>query len=386
MDDGLPDSTASLRDSVRSFVETELAPIAGDLDRSRTYPDEVIAALADRGYAGLTIAEEYGGEGRSLLDLTVLIEELSAASMPVASVLALNLGVATVVERFGTDAQREAYLPGMTSLETVGALGLSETNAGSDKSGIETVAEREGNEWVLSGRKRWVTNYPEADVVLTYARTGPKDDWPHNVTAFLVPSEKFAVERVWETLGARCVETAAVSLSDVRVPDSAQVGKVGEAIVQRRQVHTGVNVPARAVGIARAALDDARDFARNREQFGGPLADKQGLRWTLAEMAQRVDAARLLTRRAARRADALLADSGEASAGSDLTRATSTAKVHATEAAVENANDAMQVHGGVGYTTEVEVERYLRDARLLTIAGGPNETHRDKLAAAVVDG
>lgn len=376
MDVGLPDSTASLQADVRSFVEQDLAPVASELDRSGRYPADILAALADRGYAGLTISEEYGGQDRSLLDLTVLIEEISSASMPVASVLALNLGVARVVEEFGSGEQRDRYVPAMARFETVGALGFSEASAGSDKSGIETVADREGDEWLLSGSKRWVTNFPEADVVLTYARTGSREEWPRGVSAFLVPTDAFDVERVWETVGARSVETVAVSLDDVRVDADALVGDPGEAVVQRGRLHNGVNVPARAVGIARAALADARDHVQEREQWGGPLADKQGVQWRLAKMAERVDAARLLTRRAARRADA----------GERVARAAPMAKVHATEAAVANANDAMQLLGGIGYTTEAEVERYLRDARLLTIAGGPNATHRDEVAAAVLDG
>lgn len=370
----LPEATETLRDDVRSFVETSVEPIAAETDQTGTYPADVLAGLGERGWTGLTLAEEHGGAGRSLLDLTVLIEELAAGSMPVASALALNLGVATVIERFGTDAQRRQYVPEMARFETVGALGLSETGAGSDKSGIETVAERDGDEWVLAGRKRWVTNYPAADVVLTYARTGPAGDWPTNVSAFLVPTGEFEVDRVWETFGARSVETVAVSLEDVTVPDDALVGEEDRAIEQRGQVQTGVNVPARAVGIARKALDAARSHVQEREQFGGPLADKQGVRWRLAEMAERVDTARLLTRRAARRADA----------GRSVARAAPMAKIHATEAAVENANDAMQLLGGVGYTSDSSVGRYLRDARLLTIAGGPNAVHRDALADAVL--
>jgi alkylation response protein AidB-like acyl-CoA dehydrogenase len=375
MSAGLPPETEALREEVRSFVAGTVDPIAAAYDRSGTYPADPLAELGERGWTGLTLDEAHGGGGRSLLDLTVLIEELSAAMMPLASALALNLGVATVIERFGTKAHRERYLPEMARFETVGALGLSERGAGSDKSGIETVADRDGDEWVLDGHKRWVTNFPESDVVLTYARTGPSDEWPHNVSAFLVPTDAFEVDRVWDTFGARSVDTVAVSLSGARVACEAQVGEAGEAIPQRGRVHTGVNVPARAVGIARAALDDARDHVREREQFGGPLADRQGVRWRLAEMACRVDAARSLTRRSARLADA----------GEDVGRAAPVAKLRATEAAVANANDAMQLLGGIGYTDEADVGRYLRDARLLTIAGGPNAVHRDALAESVLD-
>ncbi|MFC4448475.1 acyl-CoA dehydrogenase family protein [Halorussus aquaticus] len=369
----LTEDQRALREDVREFAESEIRPRAIELDRNEEYPGGVLAELGDRGYAGITLPEEYGGRGEGLVELVVLTEELAAAMMTVASALALNLGVATIIKRFGTDAQREEYLPEMATFETVGALGLSEANAGANKLEMETTAERAGDEWVIDGHKQWVTNFQHADVVLTYAKTGPDADAPHNVSAFLVPTEEFEVEEVWETLGARNVKSPRVRLSDVRVPAENLVGEEGEAYVQRGEVHTGVNVPARGVGIARAALEDTVAYTDEREQFDRSIGEFQGVRWNVAEMAQRADAARLLTLRAADRADR----------GADPTRELAMAKVHATEAAVENANDAMQLHGGKGYTTEHHVERYLRDARLLTIAGGPNELHRNSLADAV---
>lgn len=370
----LTEDQRALRSGVRSFATEEIEPRAVDLDRTETYPGEILAALGDRGWTGLTLPEEYGG-GHGLVELCLVIEELSAALMPVASALALNLGVATVIERFGTESQREEFLSGMASFETVGALGLSEENAGSNKLEMETTASRDGEEWVLDGHKQWVTNYLNADVVLTYAKTGPTDAAPHNVSAFLVPAEAFEVETVWETLGARPVKSPRVSLSDVRVSDDRMVGAEGQAYVQRGEIGTGVNVPARGVGIARAALEDTVAYTSDREQFGHPVGDFQGLRWEVGEMATRVDTARLLTLRAADRADR----------GLDTAREFAMAKVQATQAAVDNANDAVQFHGGKGYTTDHHVERYLRDAKLLTLAGGPNEGHEDALADAVFE-
>jgi alkylation response protein AidB-like acyl-CoA dehydrogenase len=370
------ESQQALREAVREFATERIEPVAGDLDRTETYPDGILAELGERGLTGLTLPEERGGRGEGLVELVIAIEELAAAMMPVASALALNLGVATVIERFGTDAQRERYASEMARFETVGALGLSEADAGSDKLAMETTAEKDGDEWILDGHKQWVTNFKHADVVLTYAKTGPDSEAPHNISAFLVPTDAFEVERVWDTLGARSVKSSRVTLSNVRVPDDAMVGEQGEAYVERGKVNTGVNVPARAVGIARAALEDTVAYTSGREQFDQEIGDFQGVRWRVAEMAERVDTARLLTLRAADRADR----------GLDVSREHSMAKVHATEAAVENANEAMQLHGGVGYTTEHDAERYLRDARLLTIAGGPNEGHRDTLADAVFEG
>jgi alkylation response protein AidB-like acyl-CoA dehydrogenase len=373
----LTDAQRDLRDELREYARSEIAPCAAELDRNKEYPRKILADLGERRFTGLTLPEKYGGRGAGLVELVIAIEELAAAMMPVASALALHLGVATIVERFGSKRLKEKFLPAMARFETVGALGLSEEHAGSDKLLMETRAERAGGhgdgDWILNGHKRWVTNFFDADTVLTYAKTGPESDAPHNVSAFLVPTEEFDVETVWETLGARSIKSPKVSLSDVLVPAERLVGEEGEAYVERSSLNTGVNVPARAVGIARAALDDTVAHLSEREQFGRPIGDFQGVRWRVGEMATRVDTARLLTLRAADRADR----------GGDASRELSMAKVHATEAAVTNTNEALQLHGGIGYTTERDVERYLRDARLLTIAGGPNEIHRNTLADTV---
>lgn len=371
----LTEDQRALRDDVREFAKTEIEPKARDLDREEEYPSMILNELGERGLAGVTLPEEYGGRGEGLVELTLMTEELSAALMSVASTIGLHLGVATVVERFGTEEQRETFLPEMASFDTVGALGLSEANAGSNKLEMETTAERDGDEWILNGHKQWVTNFLDADYVLTYAKTGPEEDAPHNISAFLIPTSEFEVETIWETLGAKSVKSPRISLSDLQVPDDRLIGEEGEGYVQRGEIHTGVNVPARGVGIARAALEDTVAYTSTREQYGQHISDFQGVDWKVGEMAERVDTARLLTLRAADCADR----------GYDVTREFSMAKINATQAAVDNANDAIQLHGGLGYTTERNVERYLRDAKLLTIAGGPNEGHRNTLAEAIFE-
>ncbi|MBV0902921.1 acyl-CoA dehydrogenase family protein [Haloarcula salina] len=371
----LTEDQRALRDAVREFTETEIEPQARDLDREEEYPSDVFDELSERRLTGVTLPEEYGGRGEGLVELALMIEELSVGLMSVASTIGLHLGVAEVVERFGTGRQREEFLPEMASFDTVGALGLSEADAGSNKLEMETTAERDGDEWVLDGHKQWVTNFLDADYVLTYAKTGPEEDAPHNISAFLVPTADFEVETVWETLGANSVKSPRVTLSNVRVPDARLVGEEGEGYVQRGDLQTGVNVPARGVGIARAALEDTVAYTSSREQYDQHISDFQGVRWEVGEMAERVDTARLLTLRAADRADR----------GYDGTREFSMAKISATQAAVDNANEAMQLHGGIGYTTEHDVERYLRDAKLLTVAGGPNEGHKNTLAEAVFE-
>jgi alkylation response protein AidB-like acyl-CoA dehydrogenase len=371
MDFDLTEHQRAVRADAREFVREQVAPNARDLDRAGDHPTAILEAAGDRGYAGLTVGEAHGGQGEGLVGLALVIEELSAALMPVASALALHLGVAEAVERLGTDAQRDRFLPEMAAFDTVGALGLSEDAAGSDKTGIETTARRAGDEWVLDGHKRWVTNLRHADEVLTYARTGDRGE----VTAFLVPADAYEIDTVWNTLGARTVKSPRATLSGVRVADDRQVGTIGDGLAERGRLRTGINVPARGVGIARATLDATVQQTSDREQGGQRIADHQGVRWRVAEMAERVDVARLLVLRAAARLEA----------GGDARREFAMAKTYATEAAVDNANDALQLHGGIGYTSERDVERHLRDARLLTIAGGPNEGHLDTLADAVYD-
>lgn len=363
-----------LRDEIREFAQTEIAPVADDLDQSHEYPEEVVTALGERNITGLTIPERYGGRDEGFVELALVTEELAAAMMTVAAVFSLHLGVASAIERFGTPDLKDEYLPEMAQFETISVLGLAEENAGSEKAAMETRAQRNGDEWVLSGHKQWVTNFPNADVVLLYAKTGPDEDAPQNVSAFLVPTADFEIEHEWETIGGNSARPYRVQFSDLRVPDTRMVGEEGMALVQRSELNGGVNMPARAVGIARAAFEDTVEFVQEREQFGQEIGDFQGIRWRLAKMAQRVDAARLLTLRAA---DA--ADRGAVTAGRD----TSMAKVYATEAAVANASDAMDTHGGVGYTTEYSIERYFRDAKILTVAGGPNDVHRNTVADAV---
>lgn len=371
----LTEDQRALRDEVREFMKEEIEPKSRELDREEEYPSTIFDKLGEHRLTGVTLPKEYGGRGEGLVELALMIEELSAGLMSVASTIGLHLGVATVVEHFGTEAQCEDFLPEMASFDTVGALGLSEANAGSNKLEMETTAERDGDEWVLNGHKQWVTNFLDADYVLTYAKTGPEEDAPHNISAFLVPTDGLEVKTVWETLGANSVKSPRVSLSNVRVPDNRLIGEEGEGYVQRGEIHTGVNVPARGVGIARAALEDTVAYTSTREQYDQHISDFQGVSWEVGRMAERVDTARLLTLRAADRADR----------GYDVTREFSMAKINATQAAVDNANDAIQLHGGIGYTTEYHVERYLRDAKLLTIAGGPNEGHKNTLAEAVFE-
>lgn len=372
----LTDEHEKLREGVRAFTEERIKPEIERYRESGEFPHDVLDSIADAGYYGYPYPEQYGGTGEELdaRAMAVIQEELSRVWKYPAGVLNVSWAlVGNPIYEQGTERQREEWLTGLLTGELLGALSMTEPDAGSDVTRATTTAERDGDEWVIDGHKRWVTNFFDADYVLTYAKTGPDADAPRNVSAFLVPSDEFEVDHVWDTLGARALKSPRVTLSNVRVPDERRVGEVGSAAIERGTVYNGVNVPARAVGIARAALEDTIEYTADREQFGRSVGDFQGVRWRVAEMAGNVDVARLLTLRAADLADR----------GGDSKRELAMAKIDATETAVEVTNEALQLHGGVGYTASKDIERYLRDARLLTIAGGPNELHRNTLADAV---
>jgi alkylation response protein AidB-like acyl-CoA dehydrogenase len=285
-----------------------------------------------------------------------------------------------LIDEFGTDSLTEAYLADMAAFDVVGAFGLTEPEAGSDNASMATRARKEGDEWVIDGQKRWITNSPNADVVSVFAKTGPQSDRHHNISVFLVPTDAdgFEVGTDWDTLGLNSLESPDLHLDGVRVPEDHLIGERDQGFMHLvRGLNVGrINVAARCTGLARAALEDSVDYAREREQFGRPVGEFQGLRWTVADMALRTDVSRLLTLRAAD-----LAERGADDRGLEA----SMAKLYASEAAVENALEGIQIHGGYGYTTEYDVERYLRDAKLLTIGEGTNEIHRDIIADRVFE-
>lgn len=375
----LTDEQRQLRQAARDFAATEIEPVARELDRANEYPAEIFDRLADRGFIGMTIGEAHGGLGYGLLEYAIVIEQLAGALMAVTSAINVHVITATMIESFGNERLRETYLPDLVSFDLVGAFGLTEPEAGSDNASMTTRGERDGDEWVLSGQKRWITNAPNADVITILAKTGPEAYRHHNISAFLVPtdSDGFEVGTAWDTLGLNSLESCDLYLDEVRVPESHLIGTENEGF---QHVVAGlnvgrVNVAARCAGIARAAYEDSVAFAKERHQFGQPIAEFQGIRWKLAEMALRADIARLLTYRAA---DA--AERGADRRGLEQ----SMAKFQASEAAVENALEAIQIHGGYGYTTEYDPERYLRDAKLLTIGEGTNEIQRNIIADRIL--
>lgn len=376
----LTDEQKQVQDTMRSFAADEIAPVARELDGDDKYPKAIMEDLAEMGVMGMTIPQGYGGLGYNLVTYAVAVEELAAALASVAGAVNTHLIVATLLQRYGSSDLRAEFLEDLATYDTVSAFGLTEPNAGSDNTAIETKAWREGDEWVLSGQKQWVTNALNSDLIAIFAKTGSEADKYRNISAFLVPSnvDGLEISDRWETLGMNTIPTSDVYLDDVRIPSRYLIGERNQGFMY---VVKGLNVgrishAARSVGMARAALDDAIEYALDREQFGHPIGEFQGIQFKIADMAMRTETARLHTYRAA-----YLAEKGTLERGLE----TSMAKVVASEAAVENALEAIQIHGGMGYTKEYDVERYLRDAKLQTITEGTNEIQRRLIADRLLD-
>jgi len=368
-----------VRDAIREFVHEEVAPVAKELDRNHEYPEDLLEQLANQGIMGATLSEEYGGLDYGMVEYALIVEELSKGLMALGSAINVHVITASLIQKYGSEHLKETYLPEMATHDTVGAFGLTEPNAGSDNAAMESRAERDGDEWVINGQKRWITNSPKADVVSIFAKTGPEEDRYHNISAFLVPTDAdgFEIGKKWDTLGLNSIDSCDLYLDNVRVPADHLIGEKDEGFMHVVQgLNVGrINVAARCSGIARASVEDAASYAMEREQFDQPIGEFQGIRWKIAEMELKADIAHLLTLRAADYVDRGLGNKGLEE---------SIAKLYSSEAAVQNAREAIQIHGGNGYTKEYDAERYLRDAQLLTIGEGTNEIHRKIIADRVL--
>ncbi len=371
-----PQVRREIIDNVRRFVTREVLPHVAELERADEFPAEIVAGMRDLGLFGVTIAEEYGGLGLDLLTYIGVIEELAAGWMSLTGVVNTHTMAATLIMLHGTEEQRQRWLPTMATGERRGALSLSEPDAGSDTRNISCRAERDGDEYLLNGTKAWVTNGERAGLVALAARTS------EGISAFIVeknPGSRFegiTVSRHIGKLGYKGVETVEMAYTDHRIPAANLVGEPGRGLPQILSVlEIGrINIAARAVGVARAAFEAALAYAQVRTTMGKPIAEHQAIQLKLADMATRLEAARLLTRSAAERKAAGLRCDVEAGM----------AKLFASETALELATEAMRIHGGVGYTTELPVERYYRDAPLMVIGEGTNEIQRLVIARGLL--
>ena len=374
MDFQLSQDQQAIRDMVRDFARKEIAPNALEWDEAQHFPREVFAQLGELGLLGVLIPEELGGAGLGYVDYVTILEEIGAADGAVGlSVAAHNSLCTNHLYLYGSDDLKRDYLAKLASCEWIGAWGLTEPQAGSDAGGTRTMAVRDGSEWVLNGSKTFITHATVGDAAVLVARTSAEGGH-HGISAFFVPFDRPGVSpgKKENKLGMRASDTSSLVLEDCRVPESHLLGSEGEGFVQAMKVLDGgrISIAALSLGIARGALDASLSYSTVREQFGKPISSFQLTQAKLADMATSIDAARLLTLRAAAMKDA----------GLTTTHESAMAKVYASEAAVAVAEEAIQIHGGYGYTKEYPVERAWRDAKLCTIGEGTSEIQRMVIA------
>ncbi|MFI8998056.1 acyl-CoA dehydrogenase family protein [Streptomyces sp. NPDC053542] len=362
---------AAVRQLAKDFVDREVAPHVTEWDRAEQVDRGIVKTMGDLGFLGLTIPEEYGGSGGDHFAYALVTEELGRGDSSVRGIVSVSLGlVAKSIAAWGSEEQKQQWLPRLTSGEALGCFGLTEPGTGSDAGNLTTKAVRDGDEWVINGTKMFITNGTWADVVLLFARTGSVESGHKGVSAFLVPTDTPGLTRreIHGKLGLRGQATAELVLEDVRVPASAMIAPEGKgfSVAMSALAKGRMSVAAGCVGIAQAALDAAVGYAGERDQFGKSIAHHQLVQELLADIALDVDAARLLTWRVADLIDR----------GKPFVTEASKAKLFASEAAVRCANNALQVFGGYGYIDEYPVGKLVRDARVMTLYEGTSQIQK----------
>jgi alkylation response protein AidB-like acyl-CoA dehydrogenase len=369
MDFALTEEQLLIRETARTFCDREIVPHAREWDRKERMDLGIVAKLADVGFLGCALPEEYGGMGLDTISYCLVMEELGRADSSVRGIVSVNNGLAgKTIAKWGTSEQKAEWLPRMSSGEALGCYGLTEPGSGSDPASLVTRAERDGDSWVLNGSKIFITLGSWAAVCLVFARTG--GEGARGITCFLVPtsSQGFSARKIDGKLGLRAQDTAELFLDDVRVPDDARLGDEGAGFkVAMSALDNGrISLAAGSVGIAQGCVDACLAYAAERKQFGRSIATFQLVQELIADTAVETEAARMLAWRAG-----FLADAGES-----YTLAASQAKYYASEVAVRAANAAVQVHGGYGYIDEFPVQKYLRDARVSTLYEGTSQIQK----------
>ena len=380
MDFELAEEQQMVRETTRAFVEREVKPVASRLDREAIYPSELVKRLSELGLMGILVPQEFGGAGMDLLSCVVAIEEISKAWASLAVAMSVqNSLVCAPIARFGSAAQKKKYLPSLARGERLGCYALTEPGSGSDAGSIQTRATRVGDDFVLTGNKIFTTNGNRADLAIVYAVTDPAKG-KKGISAFIVEknSPGFVVGKLEDKLGLRSSDTASLLFEDCRVPGENLLGTEGEGFTIALATLDGgrIGIAAQALGIAQGCLEESVAYAQQRRQFGRAIAEFEAIQWMLADMATEIDAARLLTYRAA-----WLAEQGRA-----FTKEAAMAKLFASEAANRAAYKAIQIFGGYGYTKEFAVERFFRDARITTIYEGTSEIQRLVIARRLIHG
>jgi alkylation response protein AidB-like acyl-CoA dehydrogenase len=380
MDFELNEEQQQIRMSVREFAEGEIAPHVREWDESQHFPVELLPKLAEQGFMGVIFPEEYGGAGMGYVEYVTIIEELSRVDGSVGiSVAAHNSLCSNHVYMFGSEEQKRKFLTPLARGEKLGAWGLTEPQAGSDASGTRTTAVRRGANWLVNGSKNFITHAIHADTCVAMASTD-RAMRSKGITAFIFEKGMtgFSPGRKEDKLGLRASETASVIFEDCLVPDDNRLGPEGLGFIQAMQVLDGgrISIAALALGIAQGAYESALRYSKERKQFGKAIAEFQAIQFKLADMATEIEAARLLTYRAAALKDA----------GRKVTKESSMAKVYASEVSVRVSEEAIQIHGGYGYTKDYPPEKYWRDSKLCTIGEGTSEIQRLIIAKQILSG
>jgi alkylation response protein AidB-like acyl-CoA dehydrogenase len=366
------------RDTLRRFVKKEVEPIATAIDHEDRFPSELVPKFGDMGLLQLRLPEEYGGPGANMTTVCIAAEELARASETVALMSGQNgIGMIVPLVHFGTEEQRQRFFPEIARGRTLTAVAITEPNTGSDVGSMKTRATRDGDSYILNGEKCYITFAPVAHYILVFAKTDGSGDGTHNISAFIVDttSDGFKVGRSERKLGLNGLPNSPIYFENLRVPAENRVGAEGEGfrIAMRILDLNRPTIGAVSVGLAQGALDAAVAFAKERRQFGRPVAEFQGLQFMLADMAMHLEAARCLVYDCARIADQGFPD--EASFRAFSARA-SMAKCFASDMAMKVTTDAVQVFGGAGFMKDFPVERYMRDAKINQIFEGTNQIHR----------
>ena len=381
MEFSLTDEQQQLRRTVREFAEGEVAPHVMEWDEASQFPSEIVPKLAEMGFLGVIFPEKYGGAGMGYVEYAIIIEELSRIDGSVGIIVAAHNSLCTNhIFKFGTEAQRQKYVVPLAQGRKLGCWSLTEPEAGSDASGTRTIAVRQGGCWVLNGAKTFTTNGHHANVCVAMAVTDASKKH-HGISAFIIEqgTPGFRPGKKENKLGLRASDTSEVVFTDCRVPADNLLGEEGEAFVNSLQILDGgrISIASLGLGMAQGAYESAVRYAKQRKQFGKFISEFQAIQFKLADMATQIDAARLLTYRAA-----WLADRAIASGDSEerITRESSMAKLYAGEVAVHVANEAVQIHGGYGFTKDYPAEKFYRDVKLCTIGEGTSEIQRMVIA------
>ncbi len=365
--------------SIDKFLEKDVKPYVKEFESEDKYPQDIADKMAELGLFGATISEDYGGLGLSAVTYSKIVENVSSVWMSVSGIFNSHLIMCAAVEKFGTDEMKNFYLPKFATGELRGGIALTEPDCGTDLQSIKTKATKDNTKYRINGTKTWITNSVQGDVLAVLVKTNNEISPPHKgMSLLLVHKDQGYIPRKLKKLGYRGIDTGEVQFNDVEIPLENLIGtEEGRGL---QQILSGlelgrINVAARGVGLAKAALDDSIEYSKIRKTFGKPISNHQSIQIKLAEMATRLEASRLLTEQAA-----IAYDSGERS---DLQAGM--AKLYATETALFNSTEAMRIHGGFGYSPEYNIERYYRDAPLLAIGEGTNELQKIIIAKQLVE-